>query len=81
MKYNRPGNSGLNVSEICLGTMNWGMQNSEAEGHAQMDDALDHRVNFFDSAEMYPAPIQECLKKCLFKATLVRFGILSTSLA
>jgi len=66
MKYNRPGNSGLNVSEICLGTMNWGRQNSEAESHAQMDYALGHGVNFFDTAEMYPAPIQECLKKYTF---------------
>jgi aryl-alcohol dehydrogenase-like predicted oxidoreductase len=55
MKYNRLGSSDLNVSEICLGTMTWGTQNSEAEGHAQMDYALDHGVNFFDTAELYPA--------------------------
>ncbi|MGB7270518.1 MAG: aldo/keto reductase [Albidovulum sp.] len=44
----------LRVSEICLGTMTWGTQNTEAEGHAQMDQALDAGVNFLDTAEMYP---------------------------
>ena len=55
MKYNLLGNSDIKVSEICLGSMTWGTQNSEKEGHAQMDYALDHGVNFFDTAEMYPA--------------------------
>ncbi|MCK5361033.1 MAG: aldo/keto reductase [Gammaproteobacteria bacterium] len=55
MKYKLLGNSDIKVSEICLGTMNWGTQNSEAEGHQQMDYSLDHGVNFFDTAEMYPA--------------------------
>ena len=55
MKFNKLGNSDIEVSDICLGTMNWGTQNSEAEGHAQMDYALEHGVNFFDTAEMYPA--------------------------
>lgn len=54
MKYNELGTSGISVSEICLGTMTWGSQNTEAEGHAQMDYAIDHGVNFFDTAEMYP---------------------------
>lgn len=48
------GRTGLQVSELCLGTMTWGSQNTEAEGHAQMDMALDHGVNFLDTAEMYP---------------------------
>lgn len=48
------GRTGLEVSEICLGTMTWGTQNTEAEGHAQIDLALDHGVNFLDTAEMYP---------------------------
>ena len=48
------GKSGLTVSELCLGTMTWGSQNSEAEGHAQADMALDHGVTFWDTAEMYP---------------------------
>ena len=48
------GQTGLTVSEICLGTMTWGSQNTEAEGHAQADYALDHGVNFWDTAEVYP---------------------------
>ena len=48
------GRTGLAVSALCLGTMTWGNQNSEAEGHAQLDMALDHGVNFLDTAEMYP---------------------------
>lgn len=55
MKYNTLGNSDLTVSEICLGTMTWGTQNSEAEGHAQMDYAVDNGINFFDTAELYPS--------------------------
>ena len=48
------GSTGLMVSEICLGSMTWGSQNTEAEGHAQIDRALDAGVNFLDTAEMYP---------------------------
>ena len=48
------GKTGLTVSEICLGTMTWGTQNTEADGHAQADMALDHGVTFWDTAEMYP---------------------------
>jgi aryl-alcohol dehydrogenase-like predicted oxidoreductase len=48
------GRTGIMVSELCLGTMTWGSQNTEAEGHAQMDMAVDHGVNFLDAAEMYP---------------------------
>jgi aryl-alcohol dehydrogenase-like predicted oxidoreductase len=48
------GKTGLTVSEICLGTMTWGTQNTEADGHAQADLALDHGVTFWDTAEMYP---------------------------
>ncbi|WP_404385815.1 NADP(H)-dependent aldo-keto reductase [Caenispirillum salinarum] len=48
------GRTGLNVSSICLGTMTFGEQNTEAEGHAQLDYALDHGVNFLDTAELYP---------------------------
>lgn len=48
------GTTGLTVSEICLGSMTWGSQNTEAEGHAQLDLARDHGVNFIDTAEMYP---------------------------
>lgn len=56
MRKARLGASALNVSEICLGTMTWGEQNSEAEAHAQVDWALAHGINFIDTAEMYPIP-------------------------
>jgi aryl-alcohol dehydrogenase-like predicted oxidoreductase len=56
MKKNRLGASALEVSEICLGTMTWGEQNSEAEAHAQIDWALAQGINFIDTAEMYPIP-------------------------
>lgn len=51
--------NGTAVSKICLGTMTWGQQNSEADAHAQIDFALDHGVNFMDAAEMYPVPPKE----------------------
>lgn len=50
------GRTGINVSQICLGTMTFGEQNSEADGFDQMDMALDMGVNFFDTAEMYSIP-------------------------
>ena len=56
MKKRKLGNTGLEVSEICLGTMTWGQQNTESEGHQQMDYALDKGINFFDTAEMYAVP-------------------------
>lgn len=56
MEYRRLGRTDLNVSLICLGTMTWGQQNTEADGHAQMDYALDRGINFFDTAELYSIP-------------------------
>ncbi len=56
MHYRKLGNSDIDVSVICLGTMTWGEQNSEAEAFAQMDYALDQGVNFFDTAELYSIP-------------------------
>ncbi len=56
MEYRKLGTTDLKVSAICLGTMTWGEQNTEAEGHEQMDYALAQGVNFFDTAEMYPVP-------------------------
>ena len=49
----------IKVSKICLGTMTWGEQNTEAEGHEQMDYALERGINFFDTAEMYPVPPEQ----------------------
>jgi len=46
----------LNVSRVCLGTMTWGEQNSEAQAHEQLDYAIDQGINFIDTAEMYPVP-------------------------
>lgn len=56
MKMNKLGRTNLMVSEICLGTMTWGRQNTEAEGFEQMNYAVDQGVNFFDTAEMYAVP-------------------------
>lgn len=56
MHYRRLGHTDLDVSLICLGTMTWGEQNSEAEAHAQLDLAIEHGVNFIDTAELYPVP-------------------------
>lgn len=54
MKRVQLGQTGIEVSQICLGTMTWGSQNTEAEGHAQADMALDRGITFWDTAEMYP---------------------------
>ncbi|GEQ84660.1 aldo/keto reductase [Patiriisocius marinistellae] len=56
MKYTTLPNTDLKVSKICLGTMTWGRQNTEAEGHEQLDFALEKGVNFVDTAEMYSVP-------------------------
>lgn len=56
MRQVQLGATGMTVSEICLGTMTWGSQNTQAEGHAQMDLALGQGVTFWDTAEMYPVP-------------------------
>lgn len=56
MKYRKLGRTELEVSVICLGTMTWGQQNSEAEAHEQIEYALDAGINFIDVAEMYPVP-------------------------
>ena len=56
MKYTTLPNTDIKVSKICLGTMTWGNQNTEADGHEQMDYALEQGVNFFDTAELYSVP-------------------------
>jgi aryl-alcohol dehydrogenase-like predicted oxidoreductase len=60
MKQLPLGRTGLSVSELCLGTMTWGSQNTAAEAHQQIELALEHGVTFWDTAEMYPTnPVTE----------------------
>ena len=54
MKMNKLGSSDIEVSELCLGSMTWGTQNTTEEGHGQIDRALEAGINFIDTAEMYP---------------------------
>jgi aryl-alcohol dehydrogenase-like predicted oxidoreductase len=56
MKYRKLGTTDLNVSLICLGSMNWGEQNTEQDAHEQLDYAISQGVNFIDTAEIYPVP-------------------------
>lgn len=56
MRYSKLPHSSLEISKICLGTMTFGEQNSEQDAFDQLDYAVDHGVNFIDTAEMYPVP-------------------------
>ena len=56
MEYRQLGKTNLKVSKICLGTMTFGQQNTEAEAHEQMDYAVAENINFFDTAELYAVP-------------------------
>ncbi|GIU23140.1 NADP(H)-dependent aldo-keto reductase [Shewanella sp. MBTL60-007] len=56
MEYKRLSHSSLNVSQICLGTMTWGAQNTQAQAFEQLDYAIAEGINFIDTAEMYPVP-------------------------
>jgi len=56
MKFNTLGRTDIKVSQICLGTMTWGRQNSELEAHEQIDYALEAGLNFMDTAEVYAIP-------------------------
>jgi aryl-alcohol dehydrogenase-like predicted oxidoreductase len=56
MDYRELGRTGVKVSALCLGTMTFGEQNTEAEAHAQLDYALSCGINFIDTAELYPIP-------------------------
>jgi len=57
MQYRPLGRTGIDISQLCLGTMTFGSQNTEAEAHAQLDAAVDAGINFIDTAEMYPFPV------------------------
>ncbi len=59
MKFKKLGNTDLDVSLICLGTMTWGEQNTQKEGFEQMDYAVEKEINFFDTAELYAIPPKE----------------------
>jgi len=56
VKKNNLGKTDIMVSEICLGTMTWGQQNSKSEAHSQLDLAIERGINFIDTAEMYAVP-------------------------
>lgn len=56
MRYVKLGSSNIDVSEVCLGSMTWGEQNTEREAHQQLDYALNQGINFIDTAEMYSVP-------------------------
>ena len=56
MEYKNLPGTDMKVSRVCLGTMTWGQQNSEAEAHEQLDYAVGEGINFIDTAEMYPVP-------------------------
>src|SRR4029434_7826646 len=56
MKRRRLPGTDLDVSEVCLGTMTWGEQNTERDAHAQLDYAIAQGINVIDTAEMYPVP-------------------------
>ena len=59
MQRRRLGKSGIVVSEICLGTMTFGSQLDEKASFEIMDYAVDHGIDFFDTAEIYPVPPEE----------------------
>lgn len=59
MKYTTLPNTDIKISKICLGTMTFGQQNTEADGHNQMDYAIEKGINFFDTAEMYSVPARQ----------------------
>ena len=56
MDFRQLGQTDINVSSVCLGTMTWGEQNTEVEAHEQLDYAIERGINFIDAAEMYPVP-------------------------
>ena len=58
MNFKKLGNTDIQVSSICLGTMTWGQQNTQKDAFDQMDYALDRGINFFDTAELYAVPMK-----------------------
>jgi aryl-alcohol dehydrogenase-like predicted oxidoreductase len=56
MEYRELGRTGMRVSALCLGTLTFGEQNSEADGHVQLDYAVGRGITLFDASEVYPVP-------------------------
>ncbi|MBE8182107.1 MAG: aldo/keto reductase [Candidatus Portiera sp.] len=57
MKYRKLGNTDIDVSEICLGSMTWGVQNTQQDAFDQLNYSLEQGINFIDTAEIYPVPV------------------------
>ena len=89
MHYHKLPHSNLEISKICLGTMTFGEQNTQAEAFNQLDYALEHGVNFIDTAEMYPVPpkatsqgaTEQCIGNWLEKSGKREKIILATKVA
>jgi len=74
MQYVNLGRTGLKVSRLCLGTMNFGPQTSEADSFAIMDRALEHGLNFFDTANVYGRVIRRGLTEEIIGKWLAQGG-------
>ena len=59
MEFRQLGRTDIKVSKLCIGSMTWGEQNTEAQGHEQLDYAVDQGINFIDTAELYAIPRAE----------------------
>ena len=59
MQFKKLGNTDIDVSLICLGTMTWGEQNTKEDAFEQMNYAVENGINFFDTAELYAVPPKE----------------------
>ena len=59
MQFKKLGNTDIDVSLICLGTMTWGEQNTKEDAFEQMNYAVENDINFFDTAELYAVPTKE----------------------
>ncbi|WP_028292525.1 NADP(H)-dependent aldo-keto reductase [Oceanobacter kriegii] len=89
MEKRQLGNTDLQVTKLCLGTMTWGEQNTESEAHEQMDYAVAEGINFFDVAEMYPVPpkpetqgrTEECIGSWFAKTGKRKDIVLATKVA
>lgn len=89
MIYHKLPHSNLEISKICLGTMTFGEQNSQADAFKQLDYALERGVNFIDTAEMYPVPptektqgaTEQCIGRWLEKSGMREKVVIATKVA